>query len=90
MLDKSKPYGEVFGMAGIRYSQDGKYYRLDGTPFETQKETKTAKEPQPEEVQIPTNPTHATNDQLKAFLDSKGESWTNRKAAIAYISECNK
>ena len=30
MFDKNKPYGEVFGMPGVRYVQDGANYSADG------------------------------------------------------------
>ena len=31
MLDKTRPYGEVWGECPFRFTQDGKLYRFDGT-----------------------------------------------------------
>jgi hypothetical protein len=32
VLDRSRAYGEVCGMPGVRYAQDGVLFRHDGTP----------------------------------------------------------
>ena len=41
-MDKSKPYGVVYGHPEIRYIQDDIYYRADGTPIHQTKPEKRA------------------------------------------------
>lgn len=42
MLNRSKPFAEVWGMPGVRYEQDGRQYRPDGTPVGGQREVAPA------------------------------------------------
>lgn len=32
MLNRAKPFAEVWGMPGVRFEQDGRLYRADGMP----------------------------------------------------------
>jgi len=72
-LDKSKPYGETFGLPGIRYTQDGNNFDprgdLVGEPMA---------QPKPKLAQM-------KNDVLKAKLAEHGIEWTDRKTALALL-----
>jgi len=44
MLDKSKPYGEIFGKyKGARYVQSGVEYKADGSPLKVSKPRRVRK-----------------------------------------------
>ena len=87
MLDKNRPYGEVFGMPPVRYVQDGKEYKADGTPVISDKQEQALVELANEEIPMPQNLGRAKNGTLKALMEQAGQEWTDRKSAIAYLKE---
>lgn len=44
-LDKTKPFGHVYGIPGVAFEQDGKYFRTNGEPADTQPEHENTKRP---------------------------------------------
>lgn len=46
-LDRSRPFGEVYGQPGAKYEQDNILYRNDGTPVDRSKLVPVNDEPTP-------------------------------------------
>lgn len=69
-LDKTRDYGEVFGMAGAVYEQDGAYFDNAGNPVGTGASTALTDT-------TPDQFTAMTRDELIAFLVDHGESQYN-------------
>ena len=47
MLNRSKPYADVFGLPGVRFEQGGRLYRADGTQFGDGPPAEPAPPPEP-------------------------------------------
>lgn len=80
-LDKSKPYGKVVGMPGVRYEQDGKLFTVEGKPYEADKAKAKASD-----VGTPADDyENMTWHQLRKLVQEAGGEWTNSKEAIAFL-----
>lgn len=103
-LDRSHPYGEVWGAGLQGYEQDGRMYRLDGEPFEPEPAKPKAGKPgkiaaaaeqppasgTPPEPALPSAPpdfAEKSDEELRALVDIAGGEWTDRAAAIAFLTE---
>lgn len=100
-LDFSKPYGEVHGMPGAAYEQNGIYYKTDGSPAIHAQEYIEEVVIQDDTIPPPvcvieqgTEPVEATDDKsmdamhwkhLKALVESYGGEWTTRQAALEFM-----
>jgi hypothetical protein len=81
-IDKSKPYGIVCGMPGVRYWQDGNYYGPQGNLVTPGLDTPEPAEPlPPEEVDL--DSLHWT--QLKKLVEAAGGEYTSKPEAIAFL-----
>ena len=91
-LDWHKPYGTVMEWPGVRYQQDGHFFRQDGSPAY----------PETHEPSVPMNADpvdikphskgwpdddlrRPENKALKAQLEVYGEEWSTRKAALEFL-----
>lgn len=81
-LDKSRPYGTVFGHADHRYVQDGKKFDSRG------------EEILPEVPFSPDEPVILPDDEdlsrlhwrlLKSRVEAAGGTWTNKADAVAFL-----
>jgi hypothetical protein len=98
MLDRSRPFGEVHGLGGAVYEQDGQYFNAAGNPAVIRS---IEDEPEiiPEDIFIPgptcieqaTLPPEKENGRaiedmspshLKALGEVYGEKWTNRNQVL--------
>lgn len=64
-LDKSKPYGEVFGCPGVAFDQDGKHFNSEGNQVGGEPDA------------ITDEFTPMTRDELIAWLVAHGENQYN-------------
>lgn len=101
MLDRSRPYGEVYGLPGAVFEQDGKYFRSDGNealhtnPIEEEKASiqeeyipsvTCVEQPSlPEEIENGRNLEDMHWRHLKALIESFGGEWTNRRDGLEFM-----
>lgn len=80
-LDETRAYGTVYDVAGVRYEQDNRYFRANGTavdeepPAEAQSADPASRGWSPDDLRRP------ENKALKAQLDVYDEPWTTAQAA---------
>ena len=54
MIDFSRPYGQVYGMPGVGFVQDGIKYKANGQPVDEPKaEVAEVKNPEPHQIHEP-------------------------------------
>ena len=101
MLNKLLPFGEVHGLPGVFYEQNGQYYGANGMPAVGHPIENEP--PPPEEVFVPgltcieqpTFPEDAVGDghdlenmhwrHLKALVETYGGEYTDKKSAINFM-----
>lgn len=76
-LQTHRPYGQVFGMPGVHFQQDGHWFRKDGSaitdaPVESAVVADEAPDPAPP---TPKNIAPAEEKRLRAQMDIYGEAW---------------
>ena len=89
-LDFSRDYGTVYDMPGVRYQQNGRYFRHDG---ESVDEEPIAPAPQAEPVDARPRKDGMSDDDLrrpenrtlKAQIEVYGGEWTTRKDALEFL-----
>jgi hypothetical protein len=93
MFDKNKPYGEVFGMPGVRYVQDGANYSADGALV-----TENSDDVDAEEVNLDEAGGESVDEsgeldyesmswhQLKKIVVAAGGEYEGKEEAIAFLS----
>lgn len=99
LLDRDLPHDEIIGIAGVKWSQGGRYYGVAGQPMivengigrmalpgELPDAGPAAAAPPPTEPDVPDFEAMPTAD-LKAALKVYGEAWTGRDDAIAYLRD---
>lgn len=86
-FDETRPYGTVYEMPGVRYQQNGQYFRSDGTPVANAVEPHAAREDLPESYPRTGSDDLrlADNKRLKAQLDIYGEEWRGAAAARRFL-----
>jgi hypothetical protein len=80
MLDRSEPYGQVFGISGVAFEQNGRHFRIDGTPIGDHP-------PEPEK------PAASDADELdgrsskvlQTMVEQYGGKWRNREHALEFL-----
>ena len=100
-LDFSRPYGEVFGLPGAKWEQDGHLFNADGSPsLHTTPIADEVEEIEDEDLDSKVR-TETGDDilpvkgaegletmhwkRLKILAESLGVDWSNREAVIAQI-----
>lgn len=100
-LDFSKSYGEVHGLPGAVYEQNGAYFKADGNPATDTKEfvdgiiIEDDSIPPPvcliEQLTPPAEQESGKtmeempNKHLRVLIESFGGEWTGRKAALEFM-----
>lgn len=82
MLNLKKPHGVVTGHPSIRYMQDNRYYRHDGTEyldFPTTPEVDQAPVPTPEKPPLPKEAVDEINQQ-KRNKEAVMKAWAAKRA----------
>jgi hypothetical protein len=82
-LDKSRAYSEVFGMARVRFGQDGAYFDGEGREVTSEADKAPDTEPQDAVTREGLEKLHWTK--LRARLNGLDMEYTNREAAIEAI-----
>jgi hypothetical protein len=78
-LDRSKPFGKVRGMPGVRYAQGGLLFTAQGKPYKADKTEAS-------DVDAPADDyENMTWHQLRKLVQEAGGEWTNSKEAIAFL-----
>lgn len=80
MLDRNRPYAEVFGELGVKWEQGGVLYDVSGKRVGGAEIPTFAPEPEAAE-----GFDAMTTDQLKAQVAIYGGSWSGRAAAIKFL-----
>ena len=85
MLDRKRPYGEVFGEHPYRFTQDGAHFDSKGRLIGGRKEPEKTKPEQkePEEVPLDKLPIQELKDRVAAA----GGTYTNRLDAEAFLRD---
>jgi len=83
MFDKNKPYGEVFGMPGVRYVQDGANYSADGV-LVTENSDDAGGEAGGESGELDYE--SMSWHQLKKIVVAAGGEYEGKEEAIAFLS----
>lgn len=85
-LNKKKSFGEVFGLDGVAFTQDGRFFNWAGAevsqsggppPYHTVDAGDSLEDGSFE---------HMPEVKLKAMLNMYGETWVNKGKAIAFLS----
>jgi hypothetical protein len=91
-MDFDRPYATVFEMPGVRYQQDGRYFRPNGAPVDAEPPP-PVRLPDASVVKVTNNGLseddlrRPENKRLKEQLAVYGEEWTGRKAALEFLSK---
>ena len=83
MLDRSRPYSEVIGMARVRYGQDGAYFSVDGREVVEAEAFESVVEAAPPVTREELEKLHWTK--LRARARALDIEYTNREEAIEAI-----
>jgi hypothetical protein len=101
VLDRARPFAEVYGLPGAVFEQDGKFFRTDGSEAKSlgsyDEPTVSVSEeiiPAVTCIEQPSLPVEMENGRnledmhwrhLKALIESFGGEWTTRKDAIEFM-----
>jgi len=88
MFDPNKPYGEVSGMARVRYIQDGKFYGPGKNFIRNEGDPEELETPIPEPILTAiAKPDYEGMlwQAVKKLVVEAGGEWTNKKEGIAYL-----
>lgn len=91
VLDRSKPYGEIYGEPGVAFEQNGKYYDGGGSLVVPKGATDVPAVETPEPVAVVAAPvtadvpTPTSNKVLRAQMEQYGQEWTSREAALRFL-----
>jgi hypothetical protein len=83
MLNRSRPFGQVYGMGGVHWEQDGQLYDYSGAPVE------------PEPVAVSSSAVAAPprdfasrpDRELRVMMEQYGERWTTRQNALLFLND---
>lgn len=91
MLDFDQPYGTVYDMPGVRYQQNGKWFRQNGTPVDNESAEPTREPDRPSDKLdtrgwSPDDMRRPENKALKAQMEVYGEEFTTPAAARSFLA----
>jgi hypothetical protein len=90
-MDFNRHYGTVYDMPGIRYQQDGRYFRHTGEPVDLEPTPPERGEDPADQRKYgtmgPDDLRRPENRALKEQLALYNEEWTTRAAALAFLAK---
>lgn len=90
-LDFNRSYATVYEMPGVRYQQDGRYFRENGRLVEQEPQAPERGEDQPDQRKYgsmgPDDLRRPENRALKEQLVVYGVEWTTAAAARAFLEK---
>jgi hypothetical protein len=90
MLNRSRPFGQVYGMGGVHWEQDGQLYDYSGNPVNG---SGAPVEPEPVAVSSsavaapPRDFASRPDRELRVMMEQYGERWTTRQNALLFLND---
>lgn len=82
MLDRSRPYSQVYGMDGVSWHQDGRNFNFQGQPLDENGQVVKLVEPQ-EDTGGGIEGLHWK--QLQVMMRQYGQEFTSKEAAVQFL-----
>lgn len=80
-LNRDRPYGQVFGLGGVQWQQDGRYFNFGGAEVD-ENGASVGVEPEPVKAGRPPADEEA---RLRAQMEIYGEEWKGVKHARQFL-----
>lgn len=81
MLDRSRPYAQVYGLDGVYWHQDGRNFNFKGDPLD--EHGRVVRDPEPVSQGDGMEAVHWRH--LKAMVEQYGGEWTTKEAALSFL-----